>query len=312
MTINTDMQKKYGRVGVLYGGTSSERQVSLNSGTAVAASLKRSGVDIHELDMTAGAISQLDALALDRVFIVLHGPGGEDGTLQGALEQLQLPYTGSGVLASALAMDKMRTKQLWSGMGLPTPQFSSLDKNTPWQEVMDALGGEVMVKPAREGSSIGMARVSNAADLEQAWSHAAELDDSVIAEQWVSGAEYTVAILGDEVLPPIKLETDSHFYDFHAKYEANTTRYLCPCGLSDEKQSELQQLAKQAFDALGCRGWGRVDVMANGQGDFFLLEVNTVPGMTDHSLVPRAAKAAGYSFDALVLKVLDLSLGWSA
>lgn len=312
MTINTDMQKKYGRVGVLYGGTSSERQVSLNSGAAVAASLKRSGVDIHELDMTAGAISQLDALALDRVFIVLHGPGGEDGTLQGALEQLQLPYTGSGVLASALAMDKMRTKQLWAGMGLATPQFSSLDKNTPWQEVMDVLGGEVMVKPAREGSSIGMARVSNAADLEQAWSHAAELDDSVIAEQWVSGAEYTVAILGDEVLPPIKLETDSHFYDFHAKYEANTTRYLCPCGLSDEKQSELQQLAKQAFDAVGCRGWGRVDVMANGQGDFFLLEVNTVPGMTDHSLVPRAAKAAGYSFDALVLKVLDLSLGWSA
>lgn len=308
MAVSEAMKEKYGRVGVLYGGTSSEREISLISGRAVIASLERSGVDLVPVDAGTDLLKQLPSLGLDRVLIMLHGPGGEDGSLQGALQLLGLPYTGSGVFASALAMDKLHTKQFWTGVGLPTAKFAVLDEDSNWQDILEQLGGVVMVKPAHEGSSLGMTRADTPEALEAAWREAVALDSSVIAEQWITGAEYTVAILNGEVLPPIKLETDHSFYDFNAKYLADDTRYLCPCGLGAEEETALKQLAWQAFSSLGCSGWGRVDVMANQRGELFLLEVNTVPGMTDHSLVPMAARVAGYSFDELVLKVLDTSL----
>tara|TARA_R100000656_G_scaffold78435_1_gene57705 strand:- start:276 stop:1184 length:909 start_codon:yes stop_codon:yes gene_type:complete len=302
------MKQKYGRVGVLYGGTSAEREISLISGSSVIAALQRSGVDLVAIDVGADLLQQLPQLSLTRVLIMLHGPGGEDGSLQGALQFLGLPYTGSGVFASALAMDKLHSKQFWQGVGLPTARFAVLNDSTDWQGTLDALGGVVMVKPSHEGSSLGMTRADSAAELKKAWVEAAALDSSVIAEQWISGAEYTVAVLNGEVLPPIKLETDHSFYDYNAKYLADDTRYLCPCGLDQDREAELKELALAAFNSLGCSGWGRVDVMCDQAGNFQLLEVNTVPGMTDHSLVPMAAKAAGYSFDELVLKILDTSL----
>jgi D-alanine-D-alanine ligase len=302
------MRQKYGRVGVLYGGTSAEREISLISGGSVVAALQRSGVDLVAIDVGADLLQQLPKLSLARVLIMLHGPGGEDGSLQGALQFLGLPYTGSGVFASALAMDKLHSKQFWQGVGLPTAKFAVLNDSTDWQATLDALGGVVMVKPSHEGSSLGMTRADSAAELEKAWIEAAALDSSVIAEQWISGAEYTVALLNGEVLPPIRLETDHSFYDYNAKYLADDTRYLCPCGLDQDREAELKELALAAFNSLGCSGWGRVDVMCDQDGEFQLLEVNTVPGMTDHSLVPMAAKAAGYSFDELVLKILDTSL----
>jgi len=308
MAVSEAMQQKYGRVGVLYGGTSAEREISLISGRAVIASLERSGVDLVPVDVGVDLLQQLPALDLDRVLIMLHGPGGEDGSLQGALQWLKLPYTGSGVCASALAMDKLHSKQFWRGVGLPTAPFTALHKETDWARTLDQLGGEVMVKPAHEGSSLGMTRARSTSALESAWREAAALDSSVIAEQWIDGEEYTVAILDGQVMPPIRLETDHGFYDFDAKYRADDTRYLCPCGLDDDTEAALKQLAWQAFDSLGCSGWGRVDVMANSAGEFFLLEVNTVPGMTDHSLVPMAAQAGGYGFDELVLKILDTSV----
>ncbi|MCK9564221.1 MAG: D-alanine--D-alanine ligase [Bacteroidales bacterium] len=300
----TDMAERFGKVAVLYGGTSAERDVSLNSGAQVLGALLAGGVDAVGIDAGPGLVADLGALAPDRVFIVLHGPGGEDGTLQGALEFLGLPYTGSGVLASALAMDKMRTKLLWKGMGLPTAAFATLDATSDWAAVLADLGGAAMVKPSREGSSIGMARATTAAELEGAWRVAAALGDEVIAEAWLAGAEYTVAILDGEALPPIRLETERGFYDYEAKYLRDDTRYLCPCGLPAEREEALKALALAAFDSLGCRGWGRVDVMLDDGGNFQLLEVNTVPGMTDHSLVPMAAKARGLDFEALVLRIL--------
>lgn len=308
MAVSEAMKQKYGRVGVLYGGTSAEREISLISGSSVIAALQRSGVDLVAIDVDADLLQQLPQLSLTRVLIMLHGPGGEDGSLQGALQFLGLPYTGSGVFASALAMDKLHSKQFWQGVGLPTAKFSVLNDSTDWQGTLDALGGVVMVKPSHEGSSLGMTRADSAAELKKAWVEAAALDSSVIAEQWISGAEYTVAVLNGEVLPPIKLETDHSFYDYNAKYLADDTRYLCPCGLDQDREAELKELALAAFNSLGCSGWGRVDVMCDQAGNFQLLEVNTVPGMTDHSLVPMAAKAAGYSFDELVLKILDTSL----
>ena len=308
MAVSEAMKQKYGRVGVLYGGTSAEREISLISGDSVIAALRRNGVDLVPIDVGADLLQQLPQLSLTRVLIMLHGPGGEDGSLQGALQFLGLPYTGSGVFASALAMDKLHSKQFWQGVGLPTAKFAVLNDSTDWQETLDALGGVVMVKPSHEGSSLGMTRADSAAALEKAWIEAAAMDSSVIAEQWISGAEYTVALLNGEVLPPIRLETDHSFYDYNAKYLADDTRYLCPCGLDQDREAELKALALAAFDSLGCSGWGRVDVMCDRAGDFQLLEVNTVPGMTDHSLVPMAAKAAGYSFDELVLKILDTSL----
>lgn len=308
MAVSEAMKQKYGRVGVLYGGASAEREISLISGSSVIAALQRSGVDLVAIDVGTDLLQQLPQLSLTRVLIMLHGPGGEDGSLQGALQFLGLPYTGSGVFASALAMDKLHSKQFWQGVGLPTAKFAVLNDSTDWQETLDALGGVVMVKPSHEGSSLGMTRADSAAELKKAWVEAAALDSSVIAEQWISGAEYTVALLNGEVLPPIRLETEHSFYDYNAKYLADDTRYLCPCGLDQDREAELKELALAAFNSLGCSGWGRVDVMCDQAGNFQLLEVNTVPGMTDHSLVPMAAKAAGYSFDELVLKILDTSL----
>ena len=306
------MVEKFGRVGLLYGGTSSEREVSLMSGAAIHQALQNLGVDVVVIDVGENLLQELPSYQLDRVFIALHGEGGEDGTLQGALEYLDLPYTGSGVLASALAMDKLRCKQMWQGMGLPTTDFSLLDSDSDWAAILERLGGAVMVKPACEGSSIGMSRAQTAEELEKAWRDAAATDSSeqiaVIAEPLLPGPEYTVAILDGQLLPSIRIESNAEFYDYQAKYFSDQTQYLCPSELSEQREQELQQLCLQAFDSVGCRGWGRVDVMVDAQGQYQLLEVNTVPGMTSHSLVPMAAKAAGLSFDQLVEKVLEVSL----
>tara|TARA_B110000196_G_scaffold178577_1_gene153119 strand:+ start:261 stop:1187 length:927 start_codon:yes stop_codon:yes gene_type:complete len=308
MLINKLMKKKYGRVGVLCGGMSAEREVSLLSGKRVTESLSRSGIDVISIDVTTDFLQQLPKYELERALIMLHGPGGEDGILQGALEFYGLPYTGSGVLSSAAAMDKLHTKNFWQGVNISTPRFSLLDETTDWSKTLKVLGGEIMVKPSREGSSLGMSRANNPASLKEAWELASQFDETVIAEQWIEGAEYTIAILGKEVLPPIKLETSNTFYDYSAKYLSADTIYKHPCELDEEKEEYLMRLAIKSFESLGCSGWGRVDVMANLYGDFFVLEVNTVPGMTDHSLMPMAAAAAGYNFDELVLKILDSSL----
>lgn len=297
-----------GRIVVLYGGQSGERDVSLKGGKAVLSALQAEGLDAHGLDLGPGWIAELEALQTDHVFIVLHGAGGEDGTVQGALECMGLPYTGSGVLASALAMDKQRCKQLWQGIGLPTAGFALLHKDSDWSALLVELGGEVMVKPASEGSSLGMAKASSGEELQAAWAAADAFDSVVIAERWLSGAEYTVAILNGRSLPVIKLETDRPFYDYEAKYLVDDTRYICPCGLSADDEQAMQTLALEAFASLGCQGWGRVDVMMTADGEPSLLEVNTVPGMTDHSLVPMAAAAAGLSFADLLIEILQTSL----
>ena len=308
LPVTEDFKKQLGRVGVLLGGTSSEREISLQSGAAVVAALTEAGVEHVAIDVGANAIADIQAANIDRAFIMLHGVGGEDGRMQAVLEYLNIPFTGSGVQASALAMDKLRTKQLWRGVGLSTPDFNVLTTDSDWEKVLSDLGGEVMVKPANEGSSIGMARVKTAAELEAAFQVAKEYDGSVIAERLIVGGEFTVAILGDEALPPIKLETHHTFYDYNAKYIAEDTGYICPCGLSAEKELELKTLALNAFKSVGCEGWGRVDVMADSQSNFYLLEVNTAPGMTSHSLVPMAAKVRGLSFSELVLTILRCSL----
>lgn len=297
-------QQDFGRVAVLFGGTSAEREISLKSGQAVLQALQQAGVNAEAFDPAEQDIGSIKAY--DRAFIVLHGRGGEDGTMQGALELLGVPYTGSGVLASALGMDKTRTKQLWLGCGLPTPAYARLTANTDFCQVIADLGLPLMVKPAHEGSSIGMRKVERAEDLQPAYEFAAQYDSEIIAEKWVTGKEYTIVILGNKALPIIRLQPhQSHgFYDFEAKYNANDTQYLCPCGLSDEDEQALQALALRAFDMVGATGWGRIDAMRDEQGNFWLLEVNTVPGMTDHSLVPMAAKAAGLSFEQLVLTIL--------
>ncbi len=308
LPIEENFKKQLGRVGVLLGGQSSEREISLQSGAAVVAALVEAGVEHVAIDIGPNAIADIQAANIDRAFVMLHGVGGEDGRMQAVLEYLHIPFTGSGVQSSALAMDKLRTKQLWRGVGLSTPDFFVLNANSDWQKVLTDLGGEAMVKPANEGSSIGMARVKTADELSAAFKVAQQYDGSVIAERLIVGSEYTVAILGDAALSPIKLETDHKFYDFNAKYIANDTRYICPCGLSPEKEQELKALALAAFNSVGCKGWGRVDVMADTKSNFYLLEVNTAPGMTSHSLVPMAAKAQGLSFGELVLTILRCSL----
>ncbi|MDQ2075089.1 D-alanine--D-alanine ligase [Marinimicrobium sp. ABcell2] len=307
-TATDSLSQSLGRVGVLFGGVSAEREISLQSGAAVMQALSDLGIEHVGIDIGATAIADIQAAQLDRAFVALHGPGGEDGRIQAVLEYLHIPYTGSDVQSSALAMDKLRSKQLWSGVGLPTPEFSVLDSQSDFSAVLQSLGGEAFVKPAHEGSSLGMARVGSVEELTQAYEAAAKFDGSVLVERLVTGAEYTVAILGDSALPPIKLETDHRFYDFDAKYLADDTRYICPCGLDEKKEQQLKDLALQAFSSLGCRGWGRVDVMADQAGDFYLLEVNTIPGMTSHSLVPMAARAEGLSFSALILRILQESL----
>jgi D-alanine-D-alanine ligase len=295
--------KAMGRVALLLGGWAAEREVSLKSGGEVLKALRALGVDVTAVDPKE---ESLDALrGFDRAFIILHGRGGEDGVIQGALEALSIPYTGTGVLGSALGMDKLRTKLVWRGAGLPTPEFVRLGADTDWNQVVAQLGTPIMVKPAREGSSIGMSKVRSAEELKAAYEAAAAFDNQVIAERWITGGEYTVAILGERALPVIRLETPHDFYDYEAKYQANTTRYHCPCGLDAE--AELQKLALEAFGAVGGYGWGRVDIMRDGDGRPWLLEVNTVPGMTDHSLVPMAARAAGLSFEELVWQVLATS-----
>jgi D-alanine-D-alanine ligase len=295
---------EFGKVAVLMGGQSAEREVSLKSGTAVVAALARRGVDVRGIDVGADIIPVLLAGGYDRVFIALHGRGGEDGVIQGVLENLGIPYTGSGVLGSALSMDKVRTKMLWQAAKLPTADFTLLDEQSPWGDIAAQLGLPLAVKPVHEGSSIGTARVESVSELPAAWRAAAQFDDLVMAEPWIDGAEYTVAILSGVALPVIRLETPRTFYDYTAKYSANDTRYLCPCGLDTQAESRLQALALEAFTVLGAEGWGRVDVMMDRQGRPWLLENNTVPGMTDHSLVPMAAAAAGIEFDELVWRIL--------
>ena len=302
------MSNQYGRVGLLYGGSSSEREVSLMSGEAIHQAMLNLGVDVVAIDADDNLLQSLPGYNLDLVFIALHGPGGEDGTLQGALEYLKLPYTGSGVLASALAMDKLRCKQMWQGMGLPTTDFTLLNADSDWAAELQRLGGQVMVKPAAEGSSIGMSRAATPEQLQAAWTDASKYNTSVIAEPLLPGPEYTVAILDGHLLPSIRIESNAEFYDYEAKYFSEQTQYLCPSELSESREQELQTLSMQAFASLGCRGWGRVDVMVDDQGQFQLLEVNTVPGMTSHSLVPMAAKAAGLNFDQLVAKILQGAL----
>ena len=301
-------RSKFGRVGLLYGGLSSEREISLMTGEAVLVALKNLNVDVIAIDVQKDILQVLPSYELDRIFIALHGPGGEDGTLQDALESLCIPYTGSGVSASALAMDKLRCKKMWQRIGLPTTDFSLLEETSDWGAVLDALGGKAMVKPASEGSSIGMSRVENAQQLKTAWRHAAEFNSVVIAEPLLEGEEYTVAILGDQALPSIRIQAKEVFYDYQAKYFSDETAYFCPSGLSDAREVELRDLSIAAFKSLDCEGWGRVDVMVDSKGSFQLLEVNTVPGMTSHSLVPMAASAAGLSFDQLVLSILEESV----
>ncbi len=296
---------KFGKVAVLMGGKSAERAVSLKSGGMVLGALRASGVDACAFDPSERGLEALIDERFDRAFIALHGRFGEDGTVQGALEYLGLPYTGSGVLASALAMDKLRAKQVWQANGLPTPPFAMLDARTDFAAVATRLGLPIMVKPANEGSSIGMSKVRAAGDLEEAYALAVNYDRMVLAEKFIEGAEVTGAILGRSPLPLIRLETTRDFYDYEAKYERDDTRYIVPCGLPEAKEREVQHLCLRAFDALGCRGWGRADVMMDAAGNPYLLEVNTSPGMTDHSLVPMAARAIGLSYEALCLKILE-------
>jgi len=298
-----------GKVAVLMGGWSAERTISLNSGQAVLDALLRGGVDAIGIDVQRETVlTELTQGQFARAFVVLHGPGGEDGVMQGALEVLGLPYTGSGVMASALAMDKLRSKQLLEGAGIPTPPYLVLEDDFDPDYVAATLGLPLMVKPALEGSSIGMSKVDEIEELLTAQQQAARFKGKVLAERWIEGREYTVAILGDSPLPVICLETPRDFYDYEAKYQANDTRYLCPCGLADEEEHRLQRLALAAFQALGAEGWGRVDIMCTQDGTPFVIELNTVPGMTDHSLVPMAARAAGINFDQLVLRILTRTL----
>ena len=294
----------FGRVAVLFGGSSAERAVSLKSGAAVLEALQSAGVDAYGIDAGPQLAEQLLNERPDRVFIALHGRGGEDGSLQGLLESLRIPYTGSGVMASAIGMDKLRTKQIWQSLGLPTPAYAMLQDAGQCAEIVERLGAPLIIKPLHEGSSIGMAKADSLQQLQDAWQAALAYDNEALVEQWVHGAEFTVAILDGQALPPIRLRTPHTFYDYEAKYQANDTQYLCPCGLPAEQEAQLKALSLRAFQAVGCKGWGRVDVMQDEQGNFYLLEVNTVPGMTDHSLVPMAAKATGMSFSDLVLAIL--------
>ncbi len=297
---------KMGKIAVLMGGTSAERDISLKSGRAILNALQRQGIEATAIDSAHDVVTQLTQTHFDKIFIALHGRGGEDGTIQGVLEYLGLPYTGSGVLASALAMDKYRTKLLWQGLGLPTPPCTVLHEKSDWAAVIQTLGLPLMVKPALEGSSVGISKVTTRAELKEAWETAAQFNCIVIAEQYITGKEYTAAILHDTVLPLIQLETPHAFYDFSAKYASDTqTSYICPCNLPAEQEKALQALSLKAFLSVNATGWGRVDFMVDADNKAWLIEVNTIPGMTDHSLVPMAAKVSGLSFDALVLRILE-------
>ncbi len=295
----------FGKVAVLIGGRSAEREISLKSGAMVLAALKRKGVDAHAFDPRDLGLEQLLAQRFDRAFIALHGRFGEDGTVQGALEYLGIPYTGSGVMASALAMDKWRTKLLWQAAGISTPQCELLSQDSDFAGVGERLGLPLMVKPVREGSSIGMSKVTSIEKIVVAYELAAQYDQTIIAERFIQGMELTAAVLDNEPLPLIRLETPRVFYDYQAKYFADDTRYICPCGLPQPQERAIQKQALAAFKLLGCSGWGRVDLMLDANGSPYFLEVNTIPGMTDHSLVPMAARDRGIAFEDLVMRILE-------
>ncbi|EAT10945.1 D-alanine--D-alanine ligase [Bermanella marisrubri] len=298
----------FGKVAVILGGNSAEREVSLRSGEAIYQALIAQDIDAVKIDSARNLIGQLAEQKVDRAFIALHGVGGEDGTIQGLLEFYGIPYTGSGVKASAICMDKWRSKLIWQGLSLPTPKFTLVESLSDLKEFANQVGYPLMVKPSLEGSSIGISKVASEAQLERAFVDAKQTGSSVLAEQFVEGLEFTVGILDGKALPAIQLKAANDFYDYNAKYLQNDTQYIVPCGLESEKEACLQSLALQAYQSLDCHGWGRVDVMQDAKGDFWLIEVNTIPGMTDHSLVPMAAKARGMSFEALVLNILETTL----
>jgi len=297
---------EFGKVAVLMGGPSSEREISFLSGNAILKALVEAGVDAHAFDPKERQLFDLKREGFERVFIALHGRFGEDGTVQGALEVLGIPYTGSGVMASALAMDKWRTKLVWLASGIPTPGYRIVDRNTDWSRVPAELGLPLIVKPAREGSTIGLTKVATASagELERAYVEAARFDDLVLVEAFVEGVELTASILGEEALPLIRIDAPEGNYDYHNKYFSDETRYLCPCGLPEAKERAIQQVALDAFRVVGCAGWGRLDLILAPDGSFQFLEVNTSPGMTGHSLVPMAARAAGMSFGELCVAIL--------
>ena len=302
------------KVAVLLGGFSAERDVSLNSGAAVVAGLREGGVDAHPVDPRETDVTRLKEMGFDKVFIALHGRGGEDGTLQGLLELIGLPYTGSGVMASALSMDKSRSKLLWQAAGLPVAPWVTLARSE-FEKGLDSsviqriteLGLPVIVKPNREGSSVGMSKVEDSADLPAALALAFQHDDEILVEKWLSGPEFTVAMVGKEILPSIRIQPAGTFYDYEAKYLSDETKYFCPAGLEVDEEARLQALVLKAWHVLGCRSWGRIDAMRDSDGQFYLLEANTAPGMTSHSLVPMAARQAGMTFSQLVVRILELA-----
>ena len=301
------MNSDFGKVAVLMGGRSAEREISLMSGTAVLEALRRRGVDAHRFDPAERPLEDLKREGFARVYIALHGRYGEDGTVQGALELMGIPYTGSGVMASALAMDKWRTKLIWLAVGIPTPRFRMLDAATEWDALASELGLPLVVKPAREGSTIGLSKVKAAAELPAAYALAAEHDALVMAEQFIEGEELTASILGETALPLVRIQPATDLYDYEAKYFSDETRYFCPSGIAPEQERRIQALSLEAYRILGCRGWGRVDVMLTARNEPYFLEANTSPGMTAHSLVPMAAREAGIGFDELAVRILELA-----
>ena len=297
----------FGKVAVLLGGKSSEREISLMSGKAVLEGLRKAGVDAHPFDPSERELFDLKKEGYARVFIALHGRYGEDGTVQGALELLGIPYTGSGVMASALCMDKVRTKMIWLANDLPTPRYEVITAKTNWKALSKKLGLPIIVKPAHEGSTLGLTKVTDAADLQNAYDHAARYDRLVLAEEFVSGEELTAGFIGDQALPLIRIEAPQGNYDYQNKYFTDDTKYICPCGLPAAEERRIQDLVMRAAEVLGCSGWGRTDLIRRSDGTVSLLEINTSPGMTGHSLVPMAAKVAGISFDQLVVRILELA-----
>ncbi|MBX3639833.1 MAG: D-alanine--D-alanine ligase [Nitrosomonas sp.] len=297
----------FGKVAVLLGGRSAEREVSLQSGQAVLAALRHNGVDAHPFDPAEKPLSALLDEHFDRVHIALHGRFGEDGTVQGALELMGIPYTGSGVMASALAMDKWRTKLLWQAVGINSPRCMLLTAQSDFEQVAQTLGLPLIIKPVREGSTIGLSKIYQMQDIEQAYRQAVEHDDLVLAEEFIEGMELTAAILGDRPLPLVRIEVSGDLYDYQAKYLSDETRYFCPCGLPEEQERAIQEQALLAYQTLGCEGWARIDLILSRTGGFYFLEANTSPGMTSHSLVPMAARTAGMEFEELVLNILSLS-----
>ena len=306
------MNLKQEKIAVLLGGTSAEREVSLNSGKAVLEALLNQGYDAHPIDPKEYNVANLKKDSFNRVFNILHGRGGEDGTMQGLLEQIGLPYTGCGVMASALTMDKMRTKMLWKAFGLPVADMEVVTRETfaelDAQAVVEKLGLPLMVKPSLEGSSVGLTKVKAVDELKSAVEYALKFDNTILIEEWLAGDELTVPVLDSQVLPAIRIVPEGEFYDYNAKYISDNTQYFCPAGLTSEREQELAILVKRAYDAVGCRGWSRIDVMCDAKGDFRLVEVNTNPGMTSHSLFPKSAASVGISFEQLVVKILELSV----